>query len=67
MTRIIIAQWENGTLEAFTSITKFIKAHNNYSYDTLYTHLTRKKKVFVDEFVTVSRIEINKPLTIQKS
>ena len=63
---MIVAQWEkDNVIELFTSIKKFTKAHSAYTYATIYNQLTRKKKAYVDEFVTVSRIEINKTLTIK--
>lgn len=60
--RVIIAQWNNGVVESYTSIKKFTDVYPNYKVktETIMTYLTRKKKSYVDEFVVLTRVETNK-------
>lgn len=58
--RVIIAQWSNGTTEVYTSVKKFIDSNPTFKEDNIFTYLQRKKKPYVDEFVILTRIELNK-------
>lgn len=60
MKKIIIAQWNDGRVEAYSNLPLFLDKYPGRNYETIMHWISRKKTAFKDEEVTISRIEVLK-------
>lgn len=60
--RNILAKWDNGINELYSSLPAFFRKHPEYKKhkSNIETYLSRKNQAYTDEFVTLERLEVNR-------
>lgn len=56
--RVIIAQWSDGKVECFSTLTVFLQRHPGRNYETIQYHLSRKDRPYSDDEVTLHRVPV---------
>ncbi|HTJ53765.1 MAG TPA: hypothetical protein VL443_30125 [Cyclobacteriaceae bacterium] len=64
--RIIIAQWSDGRVTAYSSVTVFLSHHPGRNYDTIMSYISRKNEPYVDSELKLFRIDVTRAVAAKK-
>ncbi len=57
---VLVATWNDGTKQAYTTLGAFIRFHPKYSRDSIHNWIQRRKKPYMHEDLILEKIPLNK-------
>lgn len=58
--RIIVANWSDGRVECYSTVTVFLQYNPGLNRETIMYHIARNNRPYIDENVKISRVQLVK-------
>lgn len=58
--RVIVANWSDGRVECFSTVTVFLEHNPGLNRETIMYHLSRKNRPYIDNDVKISRVDLKR-------
>lgn len=60
MSKVIIAIWQDGRVECYSTLTVFLEYYPGRNYETIMYHLSRNNRPYSDDEVTLHRVPVTR-------